>query len=44
MLQEYKDKREGAIFDKQRNPTGNAGNNYDDASKYIDEMMAEDRK
>jgi hypothetical protein len=37
-----KGKREGEISDNQRNPTG--GNNYDDASKYIDQMMAEDRK
>jgi hypothetical protein len=39
-----KGKREGEISDNQHNPTGNTGNKYDEASKYIDEMMAEDRK
>ena len=37
-----KGKREGAIFDKQRNPTGNT--DYFEAGKYIDEMMAEDQR
>jgi hypothetical protein len=33
---------EGQIFNNERNPTGFAG--YFEASEYIDEMMAEDRK
>jgi hypothetical protein len=37
-----KGKREGAIVDKQRNPTGST--DYFEADKYIDEMMAEDRR
>ena len=38
-----KGKKEGAIFDKRRNPTGDT-HEYFEADKYIDEMMAEDRR
>ena len=38
-----KGNKEGAIFDKRRNPTGDT-HEYFEADKYIDEMMAEDRK
>jgi hypothetical protein len=38
-----KGKREGVIVDKQRNPTAGS-TDYFEADKYIDEMMAEERR
>ena len=37
-------KRSGKVYDRQHKPTSLDNDGWDDANKYIDEMMAEDRR